>query len=360
MKVILTADWHIGYPNKTKDVIWAVNGIRDYAVKHGIDTWFVLGDMMHDRELVDISDLCSISDFLVETTTKFNHQIFTFPGNHDMYLKNSWSINSIKVFSGIINVINGVQSIVIGGRRIFIVPFIHYESEYMRVIAELEKSYKDGDLLFTHIGVKNSSLNSCFMSKSWSVVDFSGSKFRHIFTGHFHIPQKVGDNVWYVGSPIPFRVDEGDCDHGFMVLDLATLESKFIDLWEVAANPPPKFITIDLENLPNVDKSVISNNHIRIMSSSQVTSNQLDGIKSSLATMGAVSVNWSEALLRDNCDRIMIANDKISSINDLFKMAVEAEIDDAGDLKREKIFRLNESIIDEGDSKYAYTRHNDG
>ena len=86
-------------------------------------------------------------------------------------------------------------------------------------------------------------LNECFLLQNWNIVEFSNSKFDRIFTGHFHCHQKVGNNVWYPGSPIPFRFDEGASEHGFLIYDTNDRSVEFEKIADLATGycPPDPF-----------------------------------------------------------------------------------------------------------------------
>ena len=221
-KILITADVHFGLSGKLDDILWAMRTMREYAHNHKISTVCVLGDLFHDRESLNIEALSKSYQFFEEAHSKYNQNWIVFPGNHDMYLRNNWEINSLQTLERVAQVVEDIKLIKIDGRRFWIVPFVHYESVYMKILKAIEEKWKPGDVLLTHVGVNNATLNECYLLKHWSIVDFDQSKFDRVFTGHFHCHQNVGanQNVWYPGSPIPFRFDEGMVPHGFLVYNL--------------------------------------------------------------------------------------------------------------------------------------------
>lgn len=357
MKVTITADIHVGVPGRGDDIFWALNRVRDYNNRNGINLWFNLGDLTHDREVINIRDLCLLTDFLNETKTKYGQQIEVFPGNHDMFLKNSWDINSLRPL-GSINCHDNISKIDIGGRRFWILPFVHYESDYMNILGKIEKRYKPGDVLLTHIGVKNATLNACFLLKSWSVVNFDSSPFRRVYTGHFHCYQQVGSNVWYPGSLIPFKFDEGDVDHGFIVYDTETDTQEFVSIWDGATKDdktPPQYLTVDEDVISKASADEFRGNIVRVALGRECTHNQHEEIKKQLEKLGARDVRWLSLNTEEEKKSVQIAKLATSSISDMFEKYTQADKDGTEGLNIKLLLAMNKEVVSEGDRQYEYT-----
>ena len=294
MRAIITADIHLGKPGRLADCLWALRSIRHYASSHDIRKILVLGDFFHDRVNVNIEVGSAAIDFLKEARDEYGQEWFVFPGNHDMFLKNSWEANSLKFISSAATLIEEPGLVDIAGHRFWIIPFIHYENVYMKVLENVEKQYEDGDVLLTHIGSADSVLNLCFLCKHWSVVTFENSIFDRVYSGHFHVHQQVGEKLWYPGSPIPFNFDEGLTDHGFFVYDMDKQNHEFVNILDAGAaagleGPPPcSFITVSHDDIENVD---IKNARIRVhLDGKHVTDDEFDKLRISLIDKGALSV----------------------------------------------------------------------
>lgn len=295
MLVLITADIHNGVPGKLKDCIWSMDVMRQYANKHGIKTVFVCGDLFHDRVSLGIDTLNAVYDQLKQCVADGQEWI-CFPGNHDMYLKNSWECNSLHILKDVITIFESITKIERHGKPFWILPFVHYESKYMEMVKEVEEKADPDDVLLTHIGVNGATLNECFLLKNWNIVSFVESKFKKIFTGHFHCHQQVGENCWYPGSPIPFRFDEGVVDHGFIVYNTETGEMEFVKIFDICQEfskyRPPDYLTIIDEDLVSYADAV-RDNHIRIQMTKEYSTNELASIKNLLRDKkGALTVNW--------------------------------------------------------------------
>lgn len=367
-KAIFMADCHLGVStgreSKLSDIIWGLTASAKFANANGIDTIFILGDLFHDRRSIGIDVLCAAYDFFETAKNEYGLNYITFPGNHDMFLKHSWEINSVKPMQQVITVVNDVKLVTVDDRRFWILPFVHNEAAFMDILHKIEEQYEEDDVLLTHIGIRGSELNVCFLLKDWSFVDFSESKFQQVYTGHFHIPQQVNHNVWYPGSLIPFKFDEGNCSHGFLVYDLKTRKHEHIDIWECGAEhlgddikPPPNFLTMPDADLDKITPKLIKHNILRIAPSRDYTKNEKQEIGQALLELGARDVRWME-LRRDDDNKPLAQTAQMKMANtpkEVFKLIIQndtKEIEKQG-LQTALLYQIVDDVIKEGDERYV-------
>jgi len=362
-KICITADIHFGVPGRTDDILWACRVIREYCRVFGIDTIIVLGDLYHNRQSIEIDINSKVCAFFEQTKEQYNQQWVVFPGNHDMFLRHSWEINSLSPLRKHLTVIEDICILEIQGTRFWIVPFITYEKTYMKVIKSIIKhpSFLPTDNLLTHIGVRSATLNTCFLIKDWSIVSFEGMPFHRIYTGHFHSKQQIGDNVWYPGSPIPFKFDEGDVPHGFYVYDTEADTHKFINIWRAGEKffpeltAPPQFTTILDTEIDNKTQQDIQNCIVRIALQREYTPNEKNDLKTRILALGANSVRWMD--LYNKQVKISKESDKQSHIpttnNDMFAAWIRDDSNNIKDLDIAILTRCNSEVVHEGDEIYS-------
>jgi DNA repair exonuclease SbcCD nuclease subunit len=354
-KVAITADIHFGVPGRLSDILWSVRTMREYCAASNIDTVLILGDLFHDRRSIEIDVLSAVTKFFEETANKYKQKWVVFPGNHDMFLRHSWDINSLTPLRNSLTVIEEIKILQIDNRRFWILPFITYEKPFMKVLKKIEAQYQEGDILLTHVGIRGATLNTCFLLKDWSFITFEYSKFKRVYTGHFHSKQQVGDNVWYPGSPIPFKFDEGDVSHGFYVYDLEEDDHKFINIWKAGHKffpdeiPPPQFYTITDDVLEQVTSDDINNGIVRVAIQKEYTADEKKQIKDRLIGLGARSVRWMSLIDKIEKQEIIAA----APSKNLFKSWVECDKTGTKDLQTNILYRINDEIIKEGDEKYS-------
>lgn len=356
-KIVIAADMHFGVSGKLTDILWSARVIREYCKHAGIDVVIIAGDLFHDRKSLDIEVISKVCDFFVETKEQYNQQWIAFPGNHDMFLRHSWSINSLHIMHRYMTIVEDIKLLDIEDRRFWVLPFITYEKSFMRILDKVHEQHEDGDVLLTHVGVKGAVLNTCFLLKDWSIISFEDSPFERVYTGHFHSKQRVGHNVWYPGSPIPFKFDEGDVSHGFYVYDTDQNTHKFINIWKAGAKffpdelAPPQFCTISDDDLNTLTEDDIQNNMVRIALSRDYTQNEKADIKDHLSKMGARVVRWLQ--INHKYEPTLSKPDNADKKVDLFSLYVEADEKGTKDLDIKILKRLNSEIKKEGDEIYS-------
>jgi len=363
-KIPMVADIHLGVPGRLHDIMWSLNVVEAYCARESLDTVLCLGDLFNDRRALEIDALCAGYDYFRRARRQHDQRWIVLPGNHDMFLKHSWDINSLRPLSEVITVIDTVKIVDIAGSRFWVLPFIHFEGAYMRAVRAIEQHYQDGDVLLTHIGTVGAIKNVCFLLKDWSLVSFHDSRFQQVYTGHFHSTQQVGHNVWYPGSLIPFKFDEGDCPHGFFVYDTATRTHDFVDIWATAAElveqgllpyqvPPPNFYTVPVEGLDDLDPEIARHNIIRVAVDTDYPATARDGVRGILTDLGARDVRWLTLASAEPVVQLEGGSDP----TDLFAAWLEADARTvaAQHLDVNLLHALNADIVSEGDSRYSYT-----
>ena len=354
-KIAITSDLHFGVPGRLTDILWACRVTREYCRTVGVDTVFVLGDLFHDRRSLDIEVLSHVSKFLKETAEEYHQKWIVFPGNHDMFLRHSWEINSLTSLCKHLTVIEDVKIVQVDNTRFWILPFIAYEKSYMRVLQAIKPHIQQGDNLLTHIGICGATMNTCFLLQNWNVINFEKFAFNKIYTGHFHNKQQIGENVWYPGSPIPFKFDEGDIAHGFYCLDLDTDTHKFINIWKAGEKflpdepSPPQYHTFLDELLPEKTVFHVKGNMIRVALQRDYTHHEKQEIKQHLLQLGAKAVRWL------NLKQEQTETTKAKNIHhqNLFTTWYTADAKGHQGLDKKILFATHDEIVREGDELYA-------
>jgi DNA repair exonuclease SbcCD nuclease subunit len=353
-KVLITADIHFGIPKRLNDILWALKTMREFVSINQIDAVVILGDLFHDRVNLNIEVLTAVYNFFEETRA-LGQEWLCFPGNHDMFLRNEWSVNSLRSLSKVLTIIEDIKLIKLVDTRFWILPFMNYESVYMTAVQKIEEQHEDGDVLLTHVGVHNAVLNECFLVRNWSVVNFDDSKFDRVFAGHFHCHQNVMGqsgraNVWYPGSPIPFTYAEGTTEHGFIVYDTETRDVEFFDAWAMGYvdGPPPKFLTVDdvvVHGWSDEERqAAIAGNNVRVVLTRDYSRDELHRLRLTLKESSAAEVKWQQ---RDKTDEKAgeskaQTETSIAKSDELFKRWIDH--DKPKGLSGELLLKLNDRI----------------
>lgn len=353
-KIIFGADLHFGIPGRLDDIIFACKVMREYAKRTKIDTVVILGDFFHDRTKIGLDTLNAVINFCTETKHEYKQNWITFPGNHDMFLKHSWDITSLAALRNYLTIIEDIKAMLINDQKFWVVPFMALEGPYMSVIRKINEQASENDILLTHIGVRGALYNTCFLLKDWSTVDFSGFKFKSVYTGHFHSHQRI-HNVYYPGSLIPFKYDEGDIAHGFYVHNLEDSTNTFINIWKAAAKffpnekAPPQYRTIPIDDLNSLTQEEINNCNIRIALQNDLVNKERNNIKQKLLEFGARSIRFMHL----KQEQTMLQKAETINTTDLFKSWVESDTNGTKDLDLEILYNLHKEVTVAGDEEYA-------
>jgi hypothetical protein len=166
--------------------------------------------------------------------------VYTIIGNHDIFMKYSNEVNSMKIFKHLENfhVFEEPQMVeTSAGKRLFFLPWVEDQEELSSIIKDPKNS---ADILFCHADVSGLSFNRYTKIEHGADIEvFSG--FDRVYSGHIHYAQKK-KNVRMLGTPYELtRSDMGNTKSVWM-LDLETNEEK---CWENTVSP--KFLRYRLE-----------------------------------------------------------------------------------------------------------------
>lgn len=347
-KIVLTADVHLDYKDRLSDTIKSLEAISKYMDDNDITYCIIMGDLFNDRSAIATDAMNAAFDFFKNVREKGQEWI-AFPGNHDMFLKYSWRVHSLKPLSEVLTVYERECLIEVLGQRFWILPYIHDEDIYMKAVSAIAEKAEPNDVLLTHIGVTGASLNECFLHKHWSFVTFENFPHR-VYSGHFHCHQQVGSNMWYPGSPIPFRFDEGLVDHGFLVYDIDAMDHEFVkigNLFEVGEKPPD-FITIVDSSIDSADSEEVAGNHIKVSLGREYTNDERIALRETLLERGALSVAWTKSVEADVPVNDIIDGGEIS-LSDPNKLILTwFELDKPDHIDVELLKKLNKEVTERG------------
>ena len=144
-----------------------------------------------------------------------------FPGNHDVFYKNTNELCSLKellgYFTSNINIIMKPTVLDYAGLNVAVIPWIN-NSNY--------KEYTDfalnckADILGAHLELKGFDMMAGFPNPHGMNADIF-SRFEQVLSGHFHT-KSSRDNIHYLGSQMEFTWADVDDPKYFHILDTET------------------------------------------------------------------------------------------------------------------------------------------
>lgn len=241
MKNLLLADVHLRDENLSI-IENLFKEIADECSRRDIRRIFILGDFFHDRRKLSVRTLWTafqIGKILADKET------YIIVGNHDSLYKNKVEPTSLEIFEEFsnIHIIKTIHEV----DNMILVPWI-WNYDFLNETSE-------NNYIFGHFDFRGFKMNNTYVSKT-GMEPSDMSKFKRIYTGHFHTPSEQG-NIQYLGSPIQHTFHDEGSPRGYYIFDNEDDTIEFVEFTDA-----PKFVTISTEY--ELDRYDIEGNIIRV------------------------------------------------------------------------------------------------
>lgn len=251
MKILHSADWHLGMELNRVSLLDAqkdfLRQLKEIVIEEEVDVILVAGDVydtsLATREAIELYD--SAMHMLCMELKK---QVVIIAGNHDSAARLS-SCSSLLAPMGL-HIYGKIEEKVvplhIEDAWIYPLPFFHPqtirrvygkevtdEQEAFALICEELSPYlkQEG----CHILMAHAFVADAEVSESDRFAQVGGSSllsaslfsdFDYVALGHLHRPQKIGSNIYYSGSPLPYSFSEAAYEKKVMLFDTKTKECR--------------------------------------------------------------------------------------------------------------------------------------
>jgi|WetSurMetagenome_2_1015567.scaffolds.fasta_scaffold05946_10 DNA repair exonuclease SbcCD nuclease subunit len=241
--ILLCADIHTGIHKSNeyfyKTTINLFEEIADVCSKRNIKRIAHLGDLFENRRIISQKTLDVVRK-CIEICK--DAEIILIRGNHDTYYNDhphpNW-ITSLKEYSNVITVED---------KPLFL-------DDYCFVPYGYDISNLDWNkYLLGHFSINSFPMNDGYVCND-GFEPSSYSKFKHVFSGHFHFPSSK-NNITYLGSPFHHNFGDVDSIRGYYILDD---KLEFIEFTSA-----PKFYKIHTDTFTK-DKHKITGNFIKLI-----------------------------------------------------------------------------------------------
>lgn len=275
-RVAVIADLHLGvHQNNTMWHDIAINyakWLKAILENNDIEDIMFCGDWFHHRDEINVATI-NVASKILDILSCFN--IVMIPGNHDCYLKNEASINSLSIIKGRNNVtvFDKLETHDIFTKSVTFVPW-----------GIPVKDVPRSDVVFGHFELANFQINNFKICDHGEDYKDLLSSSTMTFTGHFHLNQeRVFDNgkIIYVGNT--FQMDFGDAER-----------SKYVYLYDFIDNTyqriendvSPKHFVVKLSELDKFDtktKETITNNIVRLHVDKKISHEDVDKVSAKIS-----------------------------------------------------------------------------
>lgn len=233
MKAAIITDTHWGARDDRHIFIEYTKKFLDecffpYIDKHEIRRVFHLGDLVERRKYVNYYTATRLrKDFLGPLRDR-DIQFDVIAGNHDVYYKDTNTINALQElvagpFPNFI-VYTEVTEVTFNGIPILLVPWINQENRE-NTLKKIQNT--KAQVCFGHLD-----LTGFEMRRGIKETDGDDpklfSKFDMVLSGHFHHRHSHG-NIHYLGAPLQFDWGDYNDPKGFHIFDTETRSLEFIE-----------------------------------------------------------------------------------------------------------------------------------
>jgi hypothetical protein len=207
-----------------------------YLVQNGITTIFQLGDLFDRRKYISFQSLALCRNYFFDEAYKFDLEVHTLLGNHDITFKNTLEINSPELLlQNYTNVY--IYNEPCSWNGIDIIPWICKDNE-LEIMDFIKRS--TNNVCFGHFELQGFEMdrgNICHEGMDPALLQ----KYDLVLSGHFHHKSNSGSIV-YVGTPGEMTWADYNDERGFHIFDTETRELKFIE------NPHRMFYKISYDD----------------------------------------------------------------------------------------------------------------
>lgn len=246
MKILHTADWHLGkalsHYSLIDDQVFILGELKSLIIKENINVLIIAGDI-YDKSIPSVESMNLLDNFLCEIINESSVKILAVPGNHDNATRLSFG-NRLYNSKGL-HIAGDIRADMqkltlndeLGTVNFFFLPYFSLEkisnifktkfknlSEAFSTIIEYNKpniNLKERNILIAHgyfsyfQKEKNAFVDLELTERELpvggaDVIDISAADFfDYIALGHIHTPQKVAkENIRYSGSLLKYSIAE--------------------------------------------------------------------------------------------------------------------------------------------------------
>ena len=232
MKVCVISDQHFGFKRQS-------SVFHDYFLKFYNDVFFPfieknnittivdMGDTFDNRKTLDLTTIEWAKRNYYDRLQQLGCTIHTIVGNHTSYYRNTNRINTPELLLDQYSNIHTYSSpthIQLDKLQVLLIPWINNENEEETL--NLIKTTK------AKVAMGHLELNGFYVNKGTAMEDGRDadvfSKFKKVFTGHFHIRSDNG-TVFYIGNPYEMFFNDAGDRRGFVVFDTDTLKHAYVN-----------------------------------------------------------------------------------------------------------------------------------
>ena len=375
MKIIHTADWHIGHElygyDREEEFDCFFTQLADLMEKEKPDALLVSGDV-YDSYMPSNAAVRQLNTALLSLhEASPETEIILTAGNHDSGLRLEaaappWLSHRIHLIGTIDPTLKRNRIEIEGKGVVMAIPFCypanfpHQESDkveerqksFFRRVSERLSKESLPTVLMAHLYLSHVQLNGTRQprdivggSEAMPLSDI-GTGYDYLALGHIHRRQRVGERAHYSGSPMPISFDE-PAEHGVLVVELHKGKAPRVDFRALTtARPlltlPEEAVSycdaIDLLRTMDADVQAYIRLHVKVNGDAPLPFDYLEQATKALEGKSAryctVKVESPESVAAERVEQRMVSPDELNT-HYTPQRIVEMYLEDQPDLSEE-------------------------
>lgn len=280
MKILTFGDLHFhqyhqfsrpvefGYTVRLQEQINACKEIARVIVEEKPDFVCCGGDIFHTWSMIDTIVLDAVVEgvhIIDEACKSIGKKFNIIVGNHDQLSDNNMSSNSLRPFKYYPNIILHEKMEEDLENNIVFLPYVMESSRIQSFLINV-KNPQD-KVIIAHLDFRGAKFSDTIVDQSGIELDLF-SEFKKIIGHHYHLPQKLGKNMIFPGSPQVFSFNEpkSALTRGIILYDTETDDYKRIPL-----NVPNWVHIDDMMPIKETLDSLSSNNYVKLSLASDLS-----------------------------------------------------------------------------------------
>lgn len=374
MKIIHTADWHVGHElygyDREEEFDYFFTQLADLMAEEQPDALLVSGDV-YDSYMPSNAAVRQLNTALLSLhEASPETEIILTAGNHDSGLRLEaaappWLSHRIHPIGTVDPTLERNRIEIEGKGVVMAIPFCypanfpHQESDkvekrqerfFQRVSEQLSKESLP-TVLMAHLYLSGARLNGSRQprdivggSEAMPLSDI-GTGYGYLALGHIHRRQRVGDRALYSGSPLPISFDE-PVEHGVLVVELHKGKAPRVDFRALTtARPlltlPEQAVSysdaIDLLRTMDADEQAYIRLHVLGEPDKPLPFDYLEQATKALEGKSAryctIKMEYPESLAAERVGQCMVSPDELNTYSP--QRIVEMYLEDQPDLSEE-------------------------
>lgn len=240
---VLITDLHFGARNDSKIFYrlyknFYLNIFLPYLKNNNIKTLFMLGDFFDRRKFINFETLKLSREIFFDPLKEMGVQVHAIVGNHDVFYKNTNSLNSLELLIKSNQDYDNVfiytepTTTIVDDVKVLMLPWINQEN-YKKSLDLIKNS--DGRFVFGHLELKGFEYHKGMFSDRGHCDTDLLERYEFVFSGHYH-HRSNKRNIFYLGTPYELTWADYNDPKGFHLFDGTSLT--FIE------NPIKNFVKI--------------------------------------------------------------------------------------------------------------------